>query len=458
MVFFNDNLSDTILLCVNSVTLLGPWGHFRTMKILGAAIGVLTVCTASTVSALTLNETIRYTLETNPEVLAARHEYLARDQEVDVAKAGYRPTLDVAAGIGRQTIESQSTGGDEVTLTRHESSVSATQMVFDGFATSEEVNRQQARRNSSFFKSSEVEENTALRASEVYLNLLRQNELLDLARETLYEHQNIHDQMVLRNKSGVGSKADLDQISARLALANSNMISAQSNLLDSQTNFYRVTGMRPQLNTVETPKITPSIPASLEAAETLALTQHPTLKSALADVESAVAQYEATESVFWPNLRIEADKRWDEDIDGVVGESEDLVVALRMRYNLYNGGGDKSRRKQTAHLIEQARDIRNNTKRQVVESLRLSWSAHQTINEQLKYLEMHVRASLATKSAYQKQFNIGRRTLLDLLNTENEVVDSKRTLINATYDQLFAQYRIFNSMGQLLKELNGEQP
>ncbi len=416
------------------------------------------MCAVSTASALTLNDAIRYTLETNPEILAARNEHLARSQEVDVAKAGYRPTLDVAAGIGRQTIESQSTGGDEVTLTRHESSVAARQMVFDGFATSEEVNRQQARADSALYKASEIEENTALRAADVYLNILRQNELLDLARETLYEHQNIHDQMVLRNKSGVGSKADLDQISARLALANSNMISAQSNLLDSQTNFYRVTGLQPQINQVEVPKHIQSMPASVESAEELALEQHPTLKSANADVESAVAQYEATESVFWPNLQIEADKRWDEDIDGVVGESEDLVVALRMRYNLYNGGGDRSRRKQTAHLIEQAKDIRNNTRRQVTESLRLSWSAHQTIDDQLKYLEMHVRASLATKSAYQKQFNIGRRTLLDLLNTENEVVDSKRTLINATYDQLFAQYRIFNSMGQLLRELNGEQP
>ncbi|MAZ86108.1 MAG: hydroxyalkanoic acid synthase [Cellvibrionaceae bacterium] len=428
------------------------------MKKLGAVVALLVGSIVTHASALTLNETVKHTLETNPEVMAARHEYLARTEEVDIAKSGYLPSLDVAAGIGRQTLDAQSTGGEEKTLTRHESSIAARQMVFDGYATSEEVNRQLARMNSARYKAVEVEENTALRSAEVYLNLLRQNELLDLARETLYEHQNIHDQMVLRNKSGVGSKADLDQISARLALANSNMISAQSNLLDAQTNFFRVTGLQPQINEIEKPTIAQPIPASLELAEELAVEQHPTLKSALADVDSAVAQYEATESVFWPNLQIEADKRWDEDIDGVEGDSEDLVVALRMRYNLYNGGGDKSRRRQTAHLLEQARDIRNNTQRQVSESLRLSWSAHQTINSQLKYLEMHVRASLATKGAYQKQFNIGRRTLLDLLNTENEVVDSKRTLINAVYDQLFAQYRIFNSMGQLLVELNGSQP
>lgn len=422
------------------------------------ALAILAVFIAPVSQALTLTETIRHTLETNPEVMAAQNEYRARGEEVRGAKAGYLPSLDIAAGIGRQTIEAQSTGGEEVTLTRHEASVAARQMVFDGYATSEEVNRQQARESSAFYKAQEISENTALRAAEVYLNLLRQQELLDLARETLYEHQNIHDQMVLRNKSGVGSKADLDQISARLALANSNMISAQSNLLDAQTNFYRVTGLMPKVDGVAKPKIQQGLPASLEAAESIAFEQHPTLSSANADVDSAVAQYEASESVFWPRLQIEADKRWDEDIDGVKGESEDLIVALRMSYNLYNGGADQARRRQTAHLIEQAKDIRNNTQRQVTESLRLSWSAYQTIQNQLKYLEMHVRASLATKSAYQKQFNIGRRTLLDLLNTENEVVDSKRTLINATYDQLFSQYRIFNSMGQLLKEFDGSQP
>jgi adhesin transport system outer membrane protein len=68
-------------------------------------------------------------------------------------------------------------------------------------------------------------------------------------------------------------------------------------------------------------------------------------------------------------------------------------------------------------------------------------------------LELHVRAATDTKAAYLKQFNIGRRTLLDLLNTENELVDARRALINASYDKLFSQYRIFNSMGQLVREI-----
>ncbi len=408
-------------------------------------------------TALTLSETVRHTLDTNPEVQASRHQLLSREAEIRQAQAGYLPTLDAAAGIGKQELEAPSTGNEKVRLTRHEASLSARQLVFDGFATQEEVARQKARHSSAFYTSISTEENTALRATEVYLNLLRQYELLDIARETLYEHQNIHDQMVLRNKSGVGSKADLDQIVARLALANSNLITAQNNLLDAQTNFYRVTGLQPQLDHLKMPTISQPLPGTQEQAETDALNGHPTLLSAKADIEAAEAQYNTSESPMWPRLHLEADKSWDEDIDGVVGDNRDWQVMLRMRYNLYNGGADSARRRQTAYLLEESKDVRNNTQRQVVESLRLSWAAHQAISSQFKYLELHVRAATDTKSAYLKQFNIGRRTLLDLLNTENELVDARRALINASYDKLFSQYRIFNSMGQLVEEIGASK-
>lgn len=425
----------------------------RTLQILW--VGLVLVNMASHASALTLKETVQHTLETHPEVLAAHHVVQSRGEEVREAKAGYLPTVDLAAGIGRQTVETPSTGDEEVSLTRHEASASVRQMLFDGFATSEEVNRQEARQSSASYKAVEVEENTALRVAEVYLNLLRQNQLLDLARETLQAHQNIHDQMVLRNNSGVGSKADLDQITARLALAQSNMITAQSNLLDAKTNFYRVTSIYPNLDELKMPTVNQVLPSLVQDAEQTAVEQHPTLLSATADVESAEAQYQATESTYWPRLQLEADQRWDEDVDGVEGDNEDTVVALRVTYNLYNGGADKARRKSTAYLLEQARDIRNNTHRQVIESLRLSWTAFQTIKGQMPYLEMHVKAATDTRTAYQKQFNIGKRTLLDLLNTENEVIESKRALINANYDGVFSQYRVLNSMGQLLKDIGG---
>lgn len=427
------------------------------MKVIRSLIAISCLWGAATsTQAISLQDAVKHTLESHPEILAARHEINARKAEVRLAKAGFLPRLDATAGIGYEETRKPSTNDETVRLTRNELSLQARQMVFDGFATADEVDRQEARVDSAAYLALASTETVTLRTAEVYLNLLRQLDLMNLAKESLKQHQNIYDQMVMRNRSGVGSKADLDQISARLALANSNLVVAENNLLDARTNFYRVVGFLPDTNAMAMPDQSLPLPISMEAAVGQALERHPTLLSAVADVNAAQAQYEAADSSYWPQIQLEADKRLDNDIGGVEGRDEDLIVALRMRYNLFNGGADKARRKQTAHLLEEAREIRNNTHRQVVEAMRLSWSNYEAVNNQLRYLQEHVRAASATRKAYQQQFNIGRRTLLDLLNTENEVLDSKRSLIGANYDRLFAQYRILNAMGDLTAYLSGE--
>lgn len=427
------------------------------MKLVRFFCGLLPVAVISgAAQAISLQDAVNQTLDSHPEILAARHELASRKAEVELAKAGYLPRLDLTAGVGQETVSNPGTLDESVKLNRQEFGLQARQMVFDGFATSEEVNRQRARVDSAAYVALASTDAITLRTAEVYLNVLRQADLLKLAKESLKEHQNIYDQMVLRNRSGVGSKADLDQISARLALANANLIVAENNMLDARTNFYRVVGMLPDVAAMSMPDQVVELPANMEAAIGMATDRHPTLLAAVADVNAAQAQYDASESNYWPQLQLEADKNIDNNIGGIEGRDEDLIVALRLRYNLYNGGADKARRKQTAYQLEEAREIRNNSHRQVVESMRLSWSNYEAISNQLRYLQEHVRAAGSTKKAYQQQFNIGRRTLLDLLNTENELIDAKRSLIAANYDRLFAQYRILNGMGDLAAYLSSK--
>ncbi len=422
-------------------------------KYLMGAVALLLCVVGTAAQAFTLSETIEQTLKTNPEMLSVKHELQSRKQEVKQAKAGYLPKLNLNAGIGKETRTAPATGNNEVDFDREELSLQAEQLIFDGLGTNAEIQRQKAREESLVYLAETTAQDIALRTSEVYLNVMRHTELLDLARNTLWEHQNIYDQMALRSKTGVGSKADLDQIAARLALANANMVVAQNNLADAQANFLRVTGFYPNLENMRKPESVSGLPVSLEEAVARAEENHPTLHSASSDFKAARAQHKAAGSSYWPTLKLEAEKRWDENV-GTEGEDEDLVIALRLKYNLFNGGADKARRKQTAKLIEQSKDIRNNARRQVVESMNLSWNAYEALNAQMKFLLLHVDAAAATKAAYTKQFNIGRRTLLDLLNTETEVVESRRAHINAQYDQLYAGYRIFNASGSLLSALS----
>jgi adhesin transport system outer membrane protein len=85
--------------------------------------------------------------------------------------------------------------------------------------------------------------------------------------------------------------------------------------------------------------------------------------------------------------------------------------------------------------------------------MRLSWYAYEATQQQLGHLVRHVKSVESTKKAYVQQYNIGRRTLLDLLNTESELIQAKQTYTNTKFDQLYSQIRVLNSSGQLTEGL-----
>ena len=196
-----------------------------------------------------------------------------------------------------------------------------------------------------------------------------------------------------------------------------------------------------------------ALPENIEQAVEQAVANHPILKSANADIDSAFAQHDTARAPYMPRLDIEAGATHDNDLDGIKGKNEDVSVMLRLRYNLFNGGKDVARRKETAQLINQSKDIRDNTYRQVVESMRLSWVAHETVKSQMEFFKGHMDASIKTNIAYQKQFNIGQRTLLDLLDSANEMFVAKSAYTEAKYNEMFAQYRILTSKGALNSHL-----
>ena len=407
----------------------------------------------SFVSAETLTEAVGEVISSNPEIRSQAYNRLARDEEVRQAQAAYWPKLDFVAGAGHEDIQEP----DEDELDPVEMRLSLRWNIFTGFATMNEVDRQNARVRSSAYRLQGISENIALETSRVYLDVLRQYALKELAEENLTTHLRISDQIKLRSESGVGSQADAEQVAGRVSLAESNVVVTRTNLLDAQTNYLAVVGHMPG-DLVMPVEPASFLPASLDEAEALAVEGHPTLKSAEADLEAREEQNAVAEAPYWPKVDIEVDQNWDEDVDGVEGEQESTLAMVRLRYNLFNGFGDEARRVETLQLVEEAREIKNTTHRQVIESIRLSWMAHQSVLDRIKYLEQHVASSTATAQSYVKQFDLGKRTLLDVLDTEAEVIESKRDLINATYDGFFAQYRILNGMGKLVESLDQQWP
>jgi adhesin transport system outer membrane protein len=403
-----------------------------------------------------LDAVVNRALVQDPDVREVANRRLSRMGEVHQAKAGYLPKLDMNLGYGVEYTDSPGTRGNSgghntETLDRGEAGVVLTQTIFDGKATESEVERQQARVDSSTNQLNGVADDVSLATTKAYLDVLRHREILSLSEENLQNHQRIQDQIRLRSDAGVGRRADLDQINARVALVESNLIASRTNVEDAVTAFKRRVGEEPAAELDAVPELT--VPGNVEEAIEMAMAQNPVLKQAGSDVEATLAQHKASYQNHYPYIYFEATGTFQNNLDGTAGHYNDATAMLKLKYNLYNGGRDVGRVTQTAYQIQEAQSIQSRSARQLEEEMRLAWAALQATQRQMDFLQQQVEFSISTREAYEKQFNIGQRTLLDLLNTDNELYDARVSLVNAKTDNLYAQYRIVAAMGKLTETL-----
>jgi adhesin transport system outer membrane protein len=403
-----------------------------------------------------LQDAVNYMLQTNPEIRAISWNRLARDEEVKQAAAGYWPILDVSYTAGVDDLDKLISTPPNGKSYPNGTTLSLRQNVFRGFADQYEVKRQKSRVDSAAYLLQGTSENIALRTSRVYLNVLRQMEILELAIENVEIHNRIFDQIKLRSESGLDRKADLDQVMGRLARAESDMITSEANVIDAKTDYQFTIGRMPG-DLIAPYSVDSVMPGSIEEAEQLAVAQYPLLKSAIADVNAREAQHVVAKSNYYPQLDLVADQNWLDDVD-YPEYYEELTAAAVVRFNIFNGWKDKARIAETKKLICEAREIRNNTQRQVVESIRLSWVAYQASIKSLTFLENYVESTATTAEAFGKQFNIGRRTMFDVLDIEAELINAKIDLVNAKYDKIYAQYRILSGVGRMVHALGLQWP
>ena len=426
----------------------------------------------------TLEQAVAHTLDTNPDLRVAFNRFKAREEQFNQAVAGYMPTIDINGGYGYEQTDGVSTrrrpnvgdvDSDGVAeLNRGEFGVSLKQMLFDGFYTSSEVDRYSFEASADQWALLAAAEDMALDVSKVYLNYLRSDEVLRLAEKNLNSHKDIYDQIKQRTDSGLGSIADLSQITGRLARANANVISARNNLLDAKAQYIKIVETAPTDLIFPVPDAD-MLPKDLSSGITTAQENHPILKSAANDIRAAENERSSVQASYYPQVSLELNGNWNNDIGGedgvsnipsqnVGGYSNDLVAMVRVRYNLFAGGKDLAREKETAYKLGEAKEIRQRAQREVVEGVNLAWNAFEMLAPQKQYIRDHVVASKDTQSAYAQQFNLGQRSLLDLLDTENELFEARKDYLQAEYDEIIAKYRVLNSTGRLLDSLKVTRP
>jgi outer membrane protein, adhesin transport system len=426
----------------------------------------LLIATSGGASAASVEDSIRAALATNPEVGAVAADREAIDQELRQARAEYLPSIDVRGAAGPEYTDSPATrhrrdrgrnAGDSQTLLRLESQLTLTQMLFDGFATQSEVQRQTARVDSAAYRVQETAEFIALDAVEAHLDVLRNQALLELARENVAQHQRILGQVSLLERQGAGSIGDVRQAESRLAEAQNALAVATGNLRDAFAFYQAVVGSRP--GDLEDP-LAPiaALPESEEASAAAASVTSPTVLIADADIDVAKAELRAARAGYYPNFDLELGASAGEDLDGIEGSDVGAQALVVLRYNLFRGGGDIAREREGFARLREAREALRTAQRDAEEEARVAFNALTTARARVAALTRGVEAQRATRDIYAQQFDLGQRGLLDLLDAENELFNGRSNLVTADFTELFAVYRVLAVIGTLLETLDIDRP
>ncbi len=399
----------------------------------------------------TLKEVAQKVVLTNPEVLSKWHAFKAAGGDVGVARAGFYPRVDYTYSAGKEDLKQP--GVADRDYSRNGYSVALTQMLYDGFAVSSDVKRLDKARLTRYFELLDAAEAAALEAGRAYYDVIRFRQLLLLAEANYIEHRSSYELLLRRAQSGAGRRVDVEHAAGRLALAELNLNTEAANLHDVTARYLRLVGEQPPTVMFGPARLERGFPASEADALKLAFKQNPTLRAAVENLESAQHEVEMRRSAFHPkfDLRLRTDRT--ENNDGVTGIRQQNIAEVVLSYNLFNGGADVARQTVYAERKNQALDLRDKACRDIRQTLSIAYNEVHRLQAQRSSIDHQVSSIEKTRDAYKAQFNIGQRSLLDLLDTENELLNARRTAVNADVDINQAYLRTQAGIGKLLEFL-----
>lgn len=406
---------------------------------------------APAAAAETLKAAVQRAVESNPEVQARWHAFRAAEDERDVAFGAYLPKVELTAGAGHEHRHDPTLQDG---YHRDLYSLSLTQMLYDGFATRNEVRRLDSARLVRLFELQDASETAALEVTRAYLDVFRYRRLVELAEENYVRHRAVLDQLQSKVKAGVGRRVDLEQAAGRMALAEANLLTETSNLHDVSARYQRLVGSPPQAQMESPVGLARGLPGELASAVKQAQQSHPALLAAIENVRAAEAAVDVSNAAFQPRLDLRLRRDDGSNLNGLIGGYSTEVAEFVVTFNLFNGGSDTARVRQRAAEKNVAKDQRDKVCRDTRQTLLIAYNDTRKLGEQLVYLDRHQISTEKARDAYRKQFDIGQRSLLDLLDTENELFQARRSYVNAELDLDIARARTHAGVGSLLVALD----
>jgi adhesin transport system outer membrane protein len=417
----------------------------------------LSLCAISALNALTLQEGVDEVLSTHPVVQERLHNYRATLEDLRTTEAQWLPSLDYAGTIARERTDNSNTGFESKVLTSYEHSLMLTQNLFNGFGTINEADYNQARILAAANHYIENANDAAYNFINAYINVMEAKDLLCIAEANIKFNEDIYTKINKLFEGGMTTRSESEKSDTSLSLAKANYTVAKNNLDDTLYNLERVLGRPVSAEEVLDEQFSGSIPATLEEMKEYARVHNPSVLVRDYNIKAAKAKKEAAYKNYYPKIDAFARQMWGNDIGGIEAYDERSSIGVTLSYNLYRGGADESQIQKNLSQIRQESENKRETVRRLNEQGELSWAAKTYLVEQLEHLKRYQATSSKTLELYQQEYDLGRRTLLDLLVAQNDYIAAETQIVRAEHDLLFSYYRILDAMGSMVQHVLGSK-
>jgi outer membrane protein, adhesin transport system len=409
--------------------------------------------------AFSILDAINQAVKTNPGVGEAAANRRATEAELHQSQGVLLPQIRLDASAGPEMLDQHivpQPANNGTYLHGREASIVLRQLVFDGLASINEIWRQAARVDAASFRVLERTELIALDAAEAYVDVTRYTRIVALAEQNLQVHMQLRKNVLARFAGGRAGEGDTQQAEERVAAAEAALADFRLSLDNARAKYRKTVGLEPY-NT-RFPGRLPDMPATKNDSLDIAFKYNPTIRAAGADVLAAKRAFDATAGAFVPNVSLEARATRGQDSILFPNPYDEVSGKVVVSWDIFRGGQDSWKRAEAGQRMIEEQQKHARLQREALESLDKAWAARTITTDRAAALVRDVEAARRTFIAYNKEYELGQRTLIDLLNSQNQYFNANVSLVSARGVAVFADYQLLAAMGQLLTYLKTGKP
>ena len=427
----------------------------KIQRVLGAGVLGLTLGAAAgaPASGQTLDEVLVETYQTNPRLQAQRAQLRSIDEQVSQAYARYRPNVNIVGSSQASQTEASDvesfTGGttdDSTTLLTNQIALNLNQNIYEGGGTVARIDSavKQVGQQRAVLQSTEQE--VFLDAVTAYTDVVAAKRVVELAINNEQRLERQRQATVDRFEVGEVTRTDVAQAEARLAGAVAERVRAEGELAQAIARFEAVVGFRPDDLTSRFPDV--ARPASLVAAQARA-EKNPTLTASEFGVDVALADVRVAQAALLPSVDLDGSVSYVDEPTDTIGSQTEARIAATVTIPLYQTGAEFSRIRQQKQIVDQRRRELDDARRRVSESVTQAWEGLQTAIASARSFEEQVRANEIALEGVRTEAQVGARTVLDVLDAEQELFQAEVDLVDARATEVVALYTLQSAMGEL---------